>query len=171
LKEKTMASQALSPSGTAPGGVQQFVTLTLENQLFGIPVLMVHDVLKDQPINRIPLAPAEIAGSLNLRGRIVTAIDMRRKLGLPPRRAPEKGEEPASVMSVVIEHGHEIYSLIVDDIGDVLTLEDRQLEKTPHTVDAVWRTISKGIFQLDRQLLLIVDIDKFFADSRYRNAA
>jgi purine-binding chemotaxis protein CheW len=157
------------PTKKVQSTAQQYVTLTLDNQLFGIPVLMVHDVLKDQPINRIPLAPAEIAGSLNLRGRIVTAIDVRRKLGLGARQIED--DEDAGVMSVVIEHGHEIYSLIVDNVGDVLTLEEGMIEKTPHTVNAVWRSISRGICQLDSQLLLLLDIDKFFADDRYHQAA
>jgi purine-binding chemotaxis protein CheW len=149
----------------------QYVTLTLDGQLFGIPVLLVHDVLKDQPINRIPLAPPEIAGSLNLRGRIVTAIDVRQKLGLAAKVVSEENEENASTMSVVIEHGHEIYSLIVDQVGDVLALEDSRLEKAPHTVNAMWRNISRGIFQLDKQLLLILDIDKFFDRQPIEDAA
>src|ERR1041384_4868384 len=87
---------------------RQYVSIVIADQLFGIPVLVVHDVLGPQRITRIPLAPPEVAGSLNLRGRIVTAIDVRLCLGLEKRPAEMRG------MSVVVEHGSEFYSLIVD---------------------------------------------------------
>ena len=76
----------------------QCVTITIAGQLFGIPVLIVHDVLGPQRITRVPLAPPEVAGSLNLRGRIVTAIDVRHRLGLPTRA------EEGGGMSVVVDH-------------------------------------------------------------------
>src|SRR5689334_17114366 len=97
-------------------GPVQYVSLTIGDQMLGIPVLNVHDVLTPQRITRVPLAPGEVAGSLNLRGRIVTAIDVRRRLCLPPRT--DKGP----CMSVVVEHSGESYSLIVDGVGEVLTL-------------------------------------------------
>src|SRR3546814_14258083 len=90
----------------------QFVSITIGKQSFGIPVLLVHDVLGPQRITRIPLAPKEVAGSLNLRGRIVTAIQVRRRLGLDPLPAD------AETMSVVVEHQGELYSLIVDGVGE-----------------------------------------------------
>src|SRR5271165_5037882 len=95
---------------------EDFVTMFIEGQMFGIPVLVVQDVLGPQRITRIPLAPPEVAGSLNLRGRIVTAIDVRLCLGLEKRPADVQG------MSVVVDHGGEFYSLIVDNVGEVLTL-------------------------------------------------
>ena len=89
----------------------EYVTMTIAGQWFGIPVLSVQDVLGPQNIAMIPLAPPEVAGSLNLRGRIVTAIDPRVRLGLPKR------EEDATVMSVVVEHQGELYSLLIDQYG------------------------------------------------------
>ncbi len=97
---------------------QEYVTLTVANQLCGIPVLTVRDILGPQQVTRVPLAPPEVAGSLNLRGRIVTAIDLRRRLGLPP------AEEGARPMSVVVDTMGEFYSLLVDQVGEVLALED-----------------------------------------------
>src|SRR3954464_7365242 len=85
---------------------RQYVSIVIDGQMFGIPVLIVHDVLGPQRITRIPLAPPEVAGSLNLRGRIVTAIDVRTRLGLEPRPAENPG------MSVVVEHANESYSLM-----------------------------------------------------------
>jgi purine-binding chemotaxis protein CheW len=135
---------------------QQFVTLVLAGQLFGIPVLDVHDVLKDQKINYIPLAPVQVAGSLNLRGRIVTAIDMRKRLDVPidPQRR--------SSTSVVVEFKNEMYSLIVDEVGEVLSLDEHRFEKTPPTMHTAWRDVAKGVYRLDKSLMIVLDIDKLF---------
>jgi purine-binding chemotaxis protein CheW len=131
----------------------EFVTFRLAKQLLGIPVLSVHDVLKQQVITRTPLAPDWIAGVLNLRGRIVTAIDLRRRLGLPARTADDgKG------MSIVIEYRGEPYSLLIDRIGEVLTLEDQTFERNPVTLDPIWRQISAGIFRLDDELMVVLDV-------------
>ena len=102
------------------------ITVTVGGQLFGIPVLHAQDVLNPQRIVRIPLAPKAIAGSLNLRGRIVTAIDLRSCLGLPPCAEPSKS------MSVVTEREGELYSLLVDSVGEVMTLSPDSFEATPH---------------------------------------
>jgi len=134
-----------------------FVTLMIENQLFGIPVLQVQDVLRDVRVTRVPLAPAEIAGNLNLRGRIVTAIDMRGRLGMKPREASEK------YMNVVVEQKGELFSLIVDRVGEVLSLPDSNFERNPPTLDRHLRDVSKGIYQLDNRLLVILDIAALLA--------
>jgi purine-binding chemotaxis protein CheW len=131
---------------------QTFVTVTVAGQMFGIPVLQVQDVLGAQRITHIPLAPSEVAGSLNLRGRIVTAIDVRTRLGLPARDDGKPG------MSVVVEHEHELYSLIVDAVGEVLDVEAKRFERNPSTLEAVWREVSTGIFRLEDNLLLILDV-------------
>jgi purine-binding chemotaxis protein CheW len=133
---------------------KQYVSITVADQLFGIPVLIVHDVLGPQRITRIPLAPPEVAGSLNLRGRIVTAIDVRMRLGVPKRSADQPG------MSVVVEHSGEFYSLMVDAVGEVLTLAARDFERNPATLDPRWRDISLGIYRLEKQLLVVLDVDR-----------
>lgn len=132
--------------------LQQYVSLTIADQMFGIPVLSVHDVLTPQRITQVPLAPKDVAGSLNLRGRIVTAVDVRSRLGLPPRSPGTVG------MSVVVEHAGESYSLMVDSVGEVLALRSTNLERNPATMDARWRSVSLGIFRLEQQLLVIMDI-------------
>jgi purine-binding chemotaxis protein CheW len=149
----TGARQPLLRAGAAQGQTQ-YVSLTVADQTLGIPVLNVHDVLTPQRITRVPLAPQEVAGSLNLRGRIVTAIDVRRRLGLAA------GAAGAASMSVVVEHRGEFYSLIVDRVGEVLTLADQDLERNPVNMDSRWRSVSLGIFRLDQQLLVILDIDR-----------
>ncbi len=129
---------------------QEFVTVMIEDQWFGIPVNSVRDVLGAQQIARIPLAPDEVAGSLNLRGRIVTAIDPRVRLGLP------KGER--SGMGLVFEHDGESYSLLIDSVGEVLNLPDDRYERNPATLNSLWREISAGIYRLDDRLLVVMDI-------------
>lgn len=146
------------------GGLQSsdsedFVTMTIAGQLFGIPVLAIQDVLGPQQITKIPLAPREVAGALNLRGRIVTAIEVRSRLNLDP---PEQGQES---MSIVVDHDGELYSLIVDTVGEVLSLPNEAFEQNPPTLDAVWRDVSTGIYRLDGQLLVVFDVSRLLAIS------
>ncbi|HZS85748.1 MAG TPA: chemotaxis protein CheW [Stellaceae bacterium] len=129
-----------------------FVSIVIADQLFGIPVLQVQDVLGPQRITRVPLAPPEVAGSLNLRGRIVTAIDIRTRLGLPELA------DGKSRMSVVVDHGGELYSLMVDQVGEVLSLSPSAFERNPATLDPRWREVSAGIYRLDGSLLVVLDV-------------
>ncbi|MGC8475725.1 MAG: chemotaxis protein CheW [Acetobacteraceae bacterium] len=131
---------------------QQYVTLTVAGQLCGIPVLGVRDVLADQTIARIPLAPGEVAGSLNLRGRIVTAIDLRRRLNLPP------AEPGTRRMSVVTELAGELYALLVDQVAEVMSLPASAFEPCPPTLPAVWAEHSRGVFRLEGRLLVVLDV-------------
>ncbi|HIJ63898.1 MAG TPA: chemotaxis protein CheW [Rhodospirillaceae bacterium] len=134
---------------------QDFVTMFIQGQMFGIPVLMVQDVLGPQKITRIPLAPPEVAGSLNLRGRIVTAIDVRLRLQLPKR-----SDTDGDGMSVVVEMKGELYSLRVDSVGEVLSLPAAKFESNPPTLDPLWRDFSTGIYRLENTLLVILDVPK-----------
>ena len=134
-----------------------FVTLSVADQLCGIPVLSVRDVLGPQIITRIPLAPPEVAGSLNLRGRIVTTIDLRRRLRLPPA--------PAGLhqMSVVAEQSGELYALLVDQVAEVLSLPIQQFEPNPPTLPPEWALYSTGIYRLQGQLLAVLDVARLLA--------
>lgn len=148
---------------TDPSGekTRQFVTLTVDGQLFGIPVLSVQDVLAKQTIANVPLAHPVVAGLINLRGRIVTAIDLRRRMGLEDR------PDGADSMNVVVEHGKELYSLIIDTIGDVLTVPSDKFERNLATLDPLWRSFSDGIYRLDQGLLVVLDIGRLldFSDA------
>lgn len=139
----------------------EFVTVILAGQMIGLPILSVRDIFQPQTITRVPLAPPEVAGSLNLRGRIVTAIDMRRRLLLEPL-----ADDAKKPMSVVVEHDGELYSLIFDAVGDVMALPDDYLERNPATLEPVWRDVSNGIYRLDAELLVVFDVAKIlnFAD-------
>ncbi len=143
---------------------QDFVTFVIAGQLFGIPVLKVQDVLSAHRITRIPLAPPEIAGSLNLRGRIVTALDVRRRLGLPDR------EDQMECMSIVVEHENELYSLMVDTVGEVLALSGSDFERNPPTLDARFREYSDGIYRLDDKLLVVLDVTSLLDYGRSKAA-
>ncbi|GAB4142975.1 MAG: chemotaxis protein CheW [Sphingomonadales bacterium] len=136
--------------------VRDYVTVRLAGQFLGIPVLAVHDVLNAQNITRIPLSPPWVAGVLNLRGRIVTAINLRERLGLPP----VESEKKKSAMSVVVEHKGEPYSLLIDSVGEVLTLDMTDFERNPVTLDQRWREVSTGIFRLQEELLVVLDVDR-----------
>ncbi len=132
---------------------EEYVTAVLDGQLFGIPVLSVQDVLGPQHLANIPLAPPEVAGSLNLRGRIVTAIDLRKRLGMEPADREKS-------MSIVVEHHGELYSLLIDEVGEVLRVPLQNYERNPATLDARWRDVSQGIFRLEGQLLVILQVQR-----------
>ncbi len=131
----------------------QFISVAVAGQLFGLPVLEVRDILSAQGIARIPLAPPEVAGALNLRGRIVTAIDFRRRINLPPLD-PKEGMG----MNVVVNHHGELYSLVIDSVGEVLSLPVSAREKVPETLDPKWREIASCVYRLEKTLMIILDI-------------
>ena len=131
-----------------------FVTLYVNNQMFGVPVLQVQDILVPESVARIPLAPKEVAGAINLRGRIVTVINMRHRLGLPPFDAGQKR------MCATVEYGNDLYSLLVDAVGEVLTLPSRRVETNPNNLSANWREVSAGVIRLDKELVVVLDIDR-----------
>ncbi len=135
---------------------REYVTLTIAGQWFGIPVLTVQDVLGPRDVARIPLADPVIAGSINLRGRIVTVIDMRKRLALPPRPDDKPG------MNVVVEHGGNLYSLLIDAVGEVMEVPGDKYEKNPATIDPLWRDFSEGIYRLKNQLLIVLNVEKLF---------
>jgi purine-binding chemotaxis protein CheW len=143
-----------SARAAADTGEDVFVTLTVCGQLCGIPVGVVRDVLGEQTITRIPLAPREVAGSLNLRGRIVTAVDLRRRLGLAARDAA------ARPMSVVVDQGGELYSLQVDEVGEVMALPRSDLEENPPTLDPLWRGVTRGVHRLEGKLMAVLEVDR-----------
>jgi purine-binding chemotaxis protein CheW len=132
----------------------EYLSFVLDGQHFGISVLTVQDVLNARDLARIPLAPNEVAGALNLRGRIVTAIDMRRRMGLSPKDLLDRH------MSIVVDHDGELYSLVVDAVGDVLRLSSDTFEPNPATFHAHWRELSLGVHRLKEHLLIILDVER-----------
>jgi len=132
----------------------EFVTFTVAGQIFGLPIARVQDVFKPSRITRVPLAGAEIAGVLNLRGRIVTAVDMRHRLGVKNR------DDRASAMAIGIEAKDESFGLLVDAVGEVLKLPDDDCEANPINLDCKLSDLSAGVFRLEGQLLVVLDIER-----------
>jgi purine-binding chemotaxis protein CheW len=146
--EETMSTE------TAQQNLTEYVTAMIGGQLFGLPILRVQDVFMPDRLTRVPLAPPEIAGVLNLRGRIVTLIDMRRRFGLGER------DDSESSMAIGVESRGESYGLLIDGVGEVLALNDAAREANPINMDPRLARVSAGIHRLDGQLLIVVDVDR-----------
>ena len=129
----------------------QYCTFLLGEHYFGIDVLEVQEVLSHREMTRVPLAPPAVCGLINLRGQIVTALDLRRRLGLPDRPA---GRHP---MNVVVSTDDGAVSLLVDEIGDVLSVPEDAFEPPPETLRGPARSVVRGVYKLDGRLLLILD--------------
>ncbi|MEM6616490.1 MAG: chemotaxis protein CheW [Pseudomonadota bacterium] len=138
----------------AQGATVEYVTVNIGDQLFGIPIERAHDVFMPESITIVPMSAPEIAGVLNLRGRIVTAIDMRRRLELPPA-----GEDGAR-MAVGIEYKGEFFGLIIDSVGEVLRLPETDLEQNPMNLDPRWVKVSGGVYRLEGALMIVLDVDR-----------
>jgi purine-binding chemotaxis protein CheW len=134
--------------------MSELVTITVGGHTFGIPVGDVRDVLAPPPLTRVPLAPPEVAGALNLRGRIVIAIDLRKRLGLPPAAAGTVS------MCVVVACGDELYSFLVDRVGDVVRPDPASFEQSLSALDVHWRQLASGICRLEQGLLVVLDVAK-----------
>jgi purine-binding chemotaxis protein CheW len=133
---------------------KQFATFHLANLFFGVEVEKVQEVLRYQDLTPVPLASRVIEGLINLRGQIVTAIDLRRRLGLPDR---DPGELP---MNVVLRTPEGVVSLLVDEIGDVLEIAEASFEPLPETASGVTRDLICGVYKLEAGLLLVLDTDR-----------
>jgi purine-binding chemotaxis protein CheW len=138
----------------ASAATKEYVTAMIGGQLFGLPIQRVQDVFVPDRLTPVPLAPPEIAGLLNLRGRIVTLIDMRRRLGFDCSGAG------APEMAVGVEWRGEFYGLLIDAIGEVLKLDDERREANPINLDPRLAAVSLGIYRLDDRLMIVIDVDR-----------
>lgn len=139
----------------------EVVTVRVGSQWFGIPVLAVQEVINHQIVARVPLARACIAGLLNLRGQIVTAIDMHSRLEIPSTASE-------SLMDVVVCDGDELFALIVDEVGDVAAVLPHTLERLPASLDSTWARICSGVVRMHHGLLAIVDVTRLLDESSTR---
>src|SRR5215471_9008791 len=142
------------PNDKFDESITEYVTVMLDGQLFGLPISRVQDVFMPDRLTRVPLAPPEIAGVLNLRGRIVTAVDLRLRLGLVPR---SDGRPP---MAVGIELKGESYGLLIDTVGEVMKLSNGTREPNPVNLDPHLARVSGGVHRLEGQLMVILDVDR-----------
>ncbi len=141
-----------APSHTA-SATTEYVTVTIGDHLFGLPIARVQDVFVPDRLTRVPLATSEVAGILNLRGRVVTAIDMRSRLDLGAQ-APGK-----TVMAIGIEFKGESYGLLVDAVGEVMALPDSERQAKPSNLDPRLARVAAGVYRLEGQLLVVLDVD------------
>jgi purine-binding chemotaxis protein CheW len=138
-------------------GKKQFSTFVVDRLLFGVEVEKVQEVIRYQEMTRVPLAPPVVKGLINLRGQIVTAIDLRRRLGLRERAATDLP------MNVVIRQEDGAVSLLVDEIGDVLEVEEEAFELPPGTLSGEARELIRGVYKLKDTLLSALDTDKILS--------
>jgi purine-binding chemotaxis protein CheW len=131
-----------------------YVTFNCAGQSFGLPIERVQDVFKPTNITRVPLAAPEIAGVLNLRGRIVTAIDLANRLNFASRT------NPATAMAIGIEYKSESFGLLVGEVSEVLKLPESERESNPINLDRALSRVSAGVFRLERELLIVLDVDR-----------
>jgi purine-binding chemotaxis protein CheW len=134
--------------------IKQFATFYLDRLLFGVEVNKVQEVIRYQEMTHVPLAPSIVTGLINLRGQIVTALDLRRRLELAERASDRLP------MNVVVRAGEEAVSLLVDEIGDVLEVADESFESPPETLKGVARELIRGTYKLKDRLLLVLDTEK-----------
>ncbi|MEQ1754659.1 MAG: chemotaxis protein CheW [Micropepsaceae bacterium] len=142
------------------GGVNEYVTVTIGTQLFGITIDLVNEIFKPARLTYVPLSHPDIAGVLNLRGRIVTMIDCRRRLGISALAGQR------DYMAVGVERDGDHYGLLFDGAGEVLRLAPESLEATPVNLDLHWKKVSKGVFRLETGLLVVLDINVLLDFSR-----
>jgi purine-binding chemotaxis protein CheW len=130
----------------------EYVTIHIGGQLFGVEVCEIREVFTPHDITAVPRAPADIAGLMNLRGRIVTAVDARSRLGQKPRAEGEP------VMALGLEQGSELFGVLVDRVGEVMRLNADTLEPSPAHLDPQWRVLLKGVHRLENDLLAVLDV-------------
>jgi purine-binding chemotaxis protein CheW len=138
----------------ATDSVLEYVTATIGDQFFGLPIARVQDVFVPQRLTQVPLAGGEIAGLINLRGRIVTMIDMRKRLDL------RGGEDGRRMMAIGVEHRGESYGLLIDEIGEVVKLPAASREDNPINMDQRLARVSAGVHRLDGRLMVVLDIER-----------
>jgi len=152
-----LGALALAAGGLSCGGASRAlvpIDLTGDGLYLGVDVLKVQEVIRCQPMTRVPTAPPVVRGLINLRGQIVTALDLRRRLELPATGAP------AAPTNVVVRSADGAISLLVDDIGDVVEVTDAEFEPAPETLAGVARELIRGAYKLPERLLLILDVEK-----------
>ena len=158
---------ALNPEsrGVFMPGKKQFSTFVVDKLLFGVEVEKVQEVIRYQEMTRVPLAPPIVKGLINLRGQIVTAIDLRRRLDLPERATTHLP------MNVVVRTDDGAVSLLVDEIGDVLELREDVFERPPDTLEGKARELILGVYKLQGHLMHVLNTDTAMSATEGRQAS
>jgi len=148
--------QALTPVSNANQQTTELLTCRAGDQWIGFKVQQVREVVKQQLRTHMPKAPDAVAGLINLRGRVITELEVRKVIGLPKR---EKGV-PFHVAIVETTSGED-FGLIVDDVGEVIMLDSNDFEATPQSLETVWRQVSDGVLKQQDRVLVLVNVDRF----------
>ena len=164
-----ISSEPQAPTAPGFGDSLDYVTIRGGEQLLGLPIGRVQDVFITNRITLVPRAPDEIVGLINLRGRIVTAICLRKRLGRPVEIKLD-GQGRQELTAIGIDHAGEAYALIVDAVGEVIRLDRSTFEPLPVHLDRVWAALATGIHRLDGELLVVLDLDAVL-DLDLRSAA
>ena len=154
MQASTLGERVASGAGAGVTDAATFVTFMHGGQAFGVPVLVVQDILVPERMAPIPLAHPAVRGSINVRGKIVTVVEVRARLGLPASESDERR------MGVTIENQGELYALLVDRVGDVLTLPASRFQEKPASLNAAWAEVATGIYRQDEGLLVTLDVQR-----------
>lgn len=149
----------VTPLRPVNAGPIDYLTFSVGDQNFAVKAVEVRDVLRRQTLTPIPLAPRQIAGLMNLRGHIVTAVDLHKVLERDPP-AEERG------MSIVVEHGGEPYCLVVDQVGDVVSVDINEVESNPGSMNQDLAGLSAGVVKMEHNLIVMLDLDRLFGLSQ-----
>ena len=160
LAATSKVSAAVAGTAEIPDDELEYVTLQIDDQLFGLPIKDVHEVFSAVQITTVPLAPAAVRGLLNLRGRVVTAMCLRTLLGMA------EGTSRSERMAIGVEIGGEPFALLVDKIGDVLRLPVETLEANPIHMNIDWQGMSRGVHRLEGRILVVLDLAQTIGSER-----
>lgn len=139
---------------------RKYIMMRLDKQLFGLGVEIVEDILLPQKITNIPLSSSDVRGALNLRGRIVIAIDLRVKLGMPA-----KEDDDQKCRHVVVNLNNQLYSFIIDSVSEVIDIASSEIEANPENLTEGWKTLSDGVYSLQDELMIILNVHKLLGEA------
>ncbi len=148
--------QNLTPMNGKESNTAELLTCRVGEQWIGFCVQQVREVVKQQPRTHMPKAPEAVAGLINLRGRVITELEVRQVIGLPKR-----GQEKPFHVAIVETMNGEDFGLIVDDVGEVVTMNEDAFEPTPQSLETVWRQVSDGVLKQEDRVLVLVNVDRF----------
>jgi len=137
--------------------VSELLTCRVGQQWLGLQVKQVREVVSPQPRTEMPLAPDAVMGLINLRGRVITQLDVRKVIGLPAR------ESESFRVAIVETLSGEAFGLVMDEVGAVIEMDLNMYEKTPKTLDRIWQDVSEGVLKQDDRVLVLVDVERFIA--------
>ena len=137
----------------------QFATFYVSHMLLGVDIRVVQEINRQSEITQVPHAPEYVRGVINLRGEVATVVDLRKILGLPQSNASRQ------TRNLIVHHQREAIGLLVDRISDILTLREDEIDSPPTNVDGVDGRLMSGVYTLDSDIVVLLDIDEVLADT------